>query len=151
MFIFVIMNYLRKHRNRYIVSVELVSALDDSGFLISPPDGFTDASVRTNYNGVYFTISSVDLLQKSKATNAGTAYALTLEFSFPNFQGSDLFQQTFSKLAEIRLTLNTGAVIRINKNDIALNTPIGVEFQSNLKTVGFSAQISQIFPLNLNE
>lgn len=145
------MNYLRKYRNRYIVKVELVSALDDSSFLISPPDGFTDNSVRAEYNGVYFTISTIDLSQKSKSTTAGTIYNLALEFSFPNFAGSDSFQIAFSKLSEIKLTLNTGAVIRINKNDIALNIPIDVEFSSNLKTVGFSAQVSQIFPLKINE
>lgn len=145
------MNYLRNYRNRYIVSIELVSALDDSSFLISPPDGFTDATVRVEYNGVYFTISTVELSQKSKSTTAGTAYTVLLEFNFPNFPGADSFQVAFAKLAEIRLTLNTGAVIRINKNDIALNTPINAEFTSNLKTVGFSAQVSQIFPLKIDE
>lgn len=145
------MNYLRKYRNRYIVKIELVSALDDASFLISPPEGFTDATVRAEYNGVYFTISSVELSQQSKDTTAGTIYNVTLEFSFPNFSGADSFQVTFAKLAEIKLTLNTGAVIRLNKNDIALNVPINVDFQSNLKTVGFSAQVSQIFPLKIDE
>ena len=145
------MNYLRKYRNRYITKIELVSAFDDASFLISPPDGFTDDSVRAEYHGVYFTISAIDLSQKSKSTSAGTVYNLALEFSFPNFPGSDAFQVAFSKLAEIKITLNTGAVIRINKNDIALNIPIDVEFQNNLKTVGFSAQVSQIFPLKINE
>lgn len=145
------MNYLRKYRNRYIIKIELVSAFDNASFLISPPDGFNDDTVRAEYNGVYFTLSSVELSQQSKSTTAGTIYNVTLEFSFPNFAGSDSFQIAFSKLAEIKLTLNTGAVIRINKNDIALNIPIDVEFSSNLKTVGFSAQVSQIFPLKINE
>ena len=145
------MNYLRKYRNRYIIKIELVSAFDDASFLISPPDGFNDDTVRAEYNGVYFTLSSVELSQQSKSTTAGTIYNVTLEFSFPNFSGSDAFQIAFAKLAEIKLTLNTGAVIRINKNDIALNIPIDVEFSSNLKTVGFSAQVSQMFPLKINE
>ena len=145
------MNYLRKYRNRYIIKIELVSAFDNASFLISPPDGFNDDTVRAEYNGVYFTLSSVELSQQSKSTTAGTIYNVTLEFSFPNFAGSDSFQIAFSKLAEIKLTLNTAAVIRINKNDIALNIPIDVEFSSNLKTVGFSAQVSQIFPLKINE
>ena len=145
------MNYLRKYRNRYIIKIELVSAFDNASFLISPPDGFNDDTVRAEYNGVYFTLSSVEVSQQSKPTTAGTIYNVTLEFSFPNFSGSDSFQTTFAKLAEIKLTLNTGAVIRINKNDIALNIPIEVEFASNLKTVGFSAQVSQIFPLKINE
>ncbi|MGV8914357.1 MAG: hypothetical protein ACOH1X_02800 [Kaistella sp.] len=145
------MNFLRKYHNRYSISIELVSALNDSTFLISPPDGFTDGTVRAEYSGVYFTLSSVDLSQKSKITKSGTVYNFSLEFNFPNFSRSDQFQQAFSKLAEIRLTLNTGAVIRINKHDISLNSPIDVEFQSNLKTVGFSAQIEQIFPLMIDE
>lgn len=145
------MNYLRKYRNRYIIKIELVSAFDDASFLISPPDGFTDDSIRAEYNGVYFTISTIDLSQKSKSTTAGTIYNLVLEFSFPNFVGADLFQMKFAKLTEIKITLNTGGVIRLNKNDIALNVPINVEFQSNLKTVGFSAQVSQIFPMKINE
>lgn len=145
------MNYLRKSRNRYIIKIELVSVFDDASFLISPADGFTDDSIPAEYNGVYFTISTIDLSQKSKSTTAGTIYNLVLEFSFPNFAGSDSFQIAFSKLAEIKLTLNTAAVIRINKNDIALNIPIDVEFSSNLKTVGFSAQVSQIFPLKIDE
>lgn len=145
------MNYLRKYRNRYIIKIELVSAFDDSSFLISPPNGFNDATVRANYNGVYFTLSTIDLSQKSKVTSAGTIYTLSLDFNFPNFSGADEFQTIFSKLAEIKLTLNTGAVIRINKNDISLNSPIDVEFQSNLTTVGFSAQVSQIFPLKIDE
>lgn len=145
------MNYLRKYRNRYISGIELVSALDDSSFLISPLDGFTDDTVRVEYDGVYFTLSSVDLSQKSKNTSAGIIYNISLDFNFPNFSGADLFQMAFAKLAEIKLTLNTGAVIRINKNDIALNSPIDVDFQSNLKTIGFSAQLSQIFPFKINE
>ncbi|MEC5156637.1 hypothetical protein [Chryseobacterium sp. MP_3.2] len=145
------MNYLRKYRNRYISGIELVSALDDSSFLISPPAGFTDESVRAEYNGVYFTLSSASLSEKTKSTTSGTIYTLSLDFNFPNFVGAELFKITFAKLAEIKITLNTGAVIRLNKNDIALNAPIEVEFQSNLKTVGFSAQLSQIFPFTLNE
>ena len=145
------MNYLRKYRNRYITKIELVSALDASSFLISPPDGFTDDDVRANYDGSYFTLSSADLSQKSKKFSGSKVYTLTLEFTFPNFPGSEMFQEKFSKLVEIKLTLNTGAVIRINKNDIALNIPIDVNFQSNLKTVGFSAQVSQIFPLKIDE
>lgn len=145
------MNYLRKYRNRYITKIELVSALDADSFLFSPPNGFTDATVQAEYNGVYFTLSSVGLSQKSKNLSGGVVYTIALDFSFPNFVGADLFQQRFSKLADIKLTLNTGGVIRLNKNDIALNTPIDVEFQSNLNTNGFSAEITQIFPMIINE
>lgn len=145
------MNLLRKYRNRYITGVELVSALDDTSFLISPAHGFTDGTARANYRGVYFTLSSVNLNESSKNTSAGTIYNVSLEFSFPNFVGADQFRINFAQLAEIRITLNTGAVIRLNKNDIALNTPIAAEFQSNVKTVGFSAQLSQISPFTFNE
>jgi hypothetical protein len=143
-------NYLRKYRNRFVTKIELVSALDDSSFLISPPDGFID-DTPVSYNGVYFTLSSADLSQKSKPTSSGTVYTPTLEFSFPNFPGAEDFQMKFAKLSEIRITLNTGADIRLNKNDIALNAPIDVEFQGNLKTIYFSASISQIYPLKFDE
>lgn len=145
------MNYLRKYRNRYITAIVLRSALDDTSFMISPADGFEDDQVAVAFDNVYFTLSSVELTQTSKNTASGTIYNVSLEFSFPNFVGADLFQMKFAKLTEIKITLNTGGVIRLNKNDIAMNVPINVEFQSNLKTVGFSAQLSQIFPMKINE
>lgn len=151
MIIFVLMNFSRKYRNRYVTRIELASALYDAAFLISPPNGFPAEAVPAEYHGVYFTLSSVNLTQKSKTTNAGTVYTLSLEFSFPNFIGADEFQLHFSRLTEIRLTLNTGGVIRINTNDISLNRPIIAEFQSSLKTVGFSAEVSQLFPFKINE
>lgn len=148
--IFVKMNYLRKYRNRFVGKIELVSAMDDSSFLISPPDGFTDETL-AEYNGVYFTLSSIDLSQKSKPTSSGTIYTISLEFSFPNFPAADQLMMRFEKLTEIKITLNTGAEIRLNKNDIALNMPLDVEFQSDVKTINFSTQISQIYPLKFDE
>ncbi len=144
------MNYLRKYRNRFVTKIELVSALDDSSFLISPPDGFTDET-SAEYNGVYFTLSSASLTQKSKPTTSGTIYTPALEFSFPNFPGADEFMMRFAKISEIRITYNTKAVIRINKNDIALNAPMDVEFENDSKTINFSTQISQIYPLKFDE
>ena len=148
--IFVKVNYLRKYRNRFVTKIELVSALDDSSFLISPPEGKTD-DLEFEYNGLYFTLSSADLSQKSKLTSAGTIWNVSLEFSFPNFPGADELMMRFSKLAEIKITYNTKAVIRLNKNDISLNAPIDAEFQSDAKTVDFSAELSQIFPMKLDE
>lgn len=143
-------NYLRKYRNRFVTKIELVSALDDSSFLISPADGKPD-TLEFEYNGVYFTLSSAYLSQKSKLTSSGTVYTPALEFSFPNFPGADQFMMRFAKLAEIKITYNTKAVIRINKNDIALNAPMDVEFQNDSKTINFSTQISQIYPLKFDE
>ena len=70
------MNYLRKIRNRFPCQIELVSAMEDGTFLISPPDGFTDESVRANYNGVYFTISSAQkiMVDVTHQTARGQAY-----------------------------------------------------------------------------
>lgn len=145
------MNFLRKFRNRFITQLELVSALDDGAFLISPPDGFTDESVPVEYNGVYFTISSASLVQESKVTTSGTVYTPKLNLSFPTFPGIASFMERFSKLSEIRLTLNTGAIIRLNKNDIALNKPIDGTFGNNLATVEFEASISMIKPFDIDE
>lgn len=143
-------NYLRKYRNRFVTKIELVSALDDSSFLISPPEGKTD-DLEFEYNGLYFTLNSADLSQKSKPTNAGTIWTISLEFSFPNFPEADELMARFSKLAEIKVSYNTNAVIRLNKNDISLNAPIDAQFQSDAKTVEFSAELSQIFPLKIDE
>ncbi len=151
MYIFVIMNYLRQFRNRFIVKIELVSALDAGSFLISPPRGFTEADIPVEYNGVYFTLSGAGLAQESKTTSSGTVYSTQLKFSFPVFPGIGAFQWRFSKLSEIRLTLNTGAIIRLNRNDVALNKPIDGTFSSNLMSVNFEASLSTIKPLEIDE
>ena len=145
------MNYLRKIRNRYIVKIELVSALDNGSFLISPANGFTDDDIPVEYNGIYFTISSISLVEESKESTSGTSYPLQLTFSFPTFPGVGSFKKRFAKLSEIRITLNTSEVIRINKNDIALNKPISALFNNNLKTTQFEATISRIQPLDLDD
>lgn len=145
------MNYLRKRRNRYVTKVELLSALQPDALLISPPDGFTDQPVNVEYNGVYFTISSLQLSQRGRKVRGGTAYSVTLEFSFPLFQGYGLFQMNFRQLAEIKLTLNTGEIMRINKNDVALNKPIDVEFENTLEKIDFTAALTSVFPLDLHE
>lgn len=145
------MNYIRKYRNRFITKIELVSALDDLAELLSPPDGMVDTIQPAEYNGIYFTLSSADLSQKSKTTSAGTFYTTSLEFSLPNFPGGDEFQNRFSKLAEFRITLSSGAEIRINRNDISLNSPIDVEWESDPKTIYFSTEIAQLYPLKLDE
>lgn len=145
------MNYLRKFRNRFITKVELVSALDEGSFLINPPNGFTDESIPVEYNGVYFTITSISLQQNSKPSNAGPYYENKFEFTCPYFPEANAFLERFKYLSEIRLTLNTGGIIRINKNDIALNRPMEAEFQTSLKTVGFSLSVSQLLPFTFNE
>lgn len=145
------MNYLRKYRNRFVTKIELVSALDDSVFLISPPDGFTGDPVPVQYNGVYFTLSSAELTQKSKSTSAGTTYTVALDFSFPVFVGIDDFEIRFAKLSEIRVTFNSKGVIRLNTNDVSLNSPMDVEFSRDIKTCKFSTQLIRIFPLPIDE
>lgn len=151
MYIFVIMNYLRQFRNRFITGIELVSALDAGSFLISPPHGYTTESVPVEYNGVYFTLSGTSLIQETKDTSAGTVYTTQLKFNFPIFPGIGSFQWRFSKLSEIRLTLNTGAVIRLNRNDISLNKPITGNFTSNLMSVEFEATLTSIMPFDIDE
>ncbi|AZA93028.1 Uncharacterised protein [Chryseobacterium nakagawai] len=145
------MNYLRKFKNRFIIKVELVSALDDSSFLISPPNGFPEETIPVEYNNIYFTITSISLQQNSKVPNAGSYYVVKLDFTFPYFEGTENFMERFKYLSEIRLTLNTNGLIRINKNDIALNKPLEAEFQTSLKTVGFSVSVSQLLPFKINE
>lgn len=145
------MNYLRKFRNRFITKIELVSALDAGSFLISPPNGFTLADIPVEYNGIYFTISSASLAQESKSTSSGTAYTAQLKFNFPTFPGIGSFMWRFSKLSEIRITLNTGAIIRLNRNDIALNKPIDGIFRNGPITTEFEATISMIKPFDIDE
>lgn len=151
MYIFVIMNYLRKFRNRFITKLELVSALDAGSFLISPPNGFTTQDIPVEYNGIYFTLSSASLNQESKSTSSGTVYTTQLKLSFPTFPGIGSFQWRFSKLSEIRLTLNTGAIIRLNRNDIALNKPIDGLFTNNVMTVDFEATLATVKPFDIDE
>lgn len=145
------MDFLRKYRNRYITSIELVSATDDGSFLISPADGFTEASIPVEYNGVYFTISSASLTENSKKTKSGTIYELTLGLSMPLFPGSADFKKRFSQLSEIRLKTNTGTLIRLNRNDVSLNRPIDVKMKSNLKTLDLDMTITQLSPFEINE
>ncbi len=143
------MNYLRKFKNRFIIKVELVSALDDGSFLINPPDGFTDETIPVEYNGIYFTITSISLRQNSKGSNAGPYYEVKFELTFPYFAESGVFLERFKYISEIKLTLNTGGMIRINKNDIALNKPMEAEFQTSLMTVGYSVSVSQLLPFKI--
>lgn len=145
------MNYLRKRRNRFVTKVELLSALQPDALLISPPDGFTDQPVDVEYNGVYFTISSLVLSQRGRKARGGNAHSISLEFSFPLFKGYGLFLLNFRQLSEIKLTLNTGETVRINKNDVALNKPIDVEFANTLEKIDFTAATTSIFPLDLHE
>jgi hypothetical protein len=144
-------NYLRQFKNRFITRVELVSALDEGSFLINPPADFTDETIPVEYNGIYFTVTSISLQQNAKTSNAGPYYELKFEFTFPNFLESGEFLERFKYISEIRLTLNTGGLIRINKNDIALNRPMEAEFQTTLKTVGFSLSVSQLTPFKIDE
>ena len=145
------MDYLRKFRNRFITKLELVSALDSGSFLISPPNGFTEQDIPAEYNGIYFTLSSASLNQESKSTSSGTVYTTQLKLSFPTFPGIGSFQWRFSKLSEIRLTLNTGAIIRLNRNDIALNKPIDGLFTNNVMTVEFEATLATVKPFDIDE
>ena len=144
------MNYLRNYKNRYATKVELVSALETESFLISPPDGFTADTVVANYNGIYFTINSASLSEKSKLSKAGVAYIVNLDFSFPEFVGLDLFKEKFKQLSEVRITYNTNEWIRLNCNDISLNRPIDVEFSTSKNTVSMSLQITSLFPIRLH-
>ena len=103
------------------------------------------------YHGVYFTISSASLTQKSSDSNAGVAYEISFSFSLPNFSGSAAFIQQFSQLSEIMLQTNTGTQIRLNRNDVSLNSPIVAKIKSNLKTIDLDYTIIQLYPLDLNE
>lgn len=145
------MNYLRKFRNRFITSIEIVSAMDEGVFLISPAEGFDERQTPAEYNGMYFTISSAFLGQESKETTSGTVYTISLKFSFPTFPGIADFMERFSRIAEIRLTTNTGSIIRLNRNDIAMNKPITGNFKTNLITTEFEASISTVKPFDIDE
>lgn len=145
------MNYLRNFKNRFAVRLELVSALVDDAFLINPPKGFTDETIPVQYDGAYFTINSADLSEKSKLSKAGVVYTVSLDVGFPFFPGVEDFKEKFRQLTEVKITFNTGEILRLNKNDISLNRPIDVEFSSTLKNVGMSLIISNIFPLKFNE
>lgn len=143
------MNYLRNFRNRYAIKLELVSALDDSSFLINPPGGFTQDTIVVNYSGIYFTMVSASLSEKSKMSKAGTYYVVNLDFRFPEFQGLDQFKEKFKQLSEIKITLNTNETIRLNCNDISLNRPIDVEFSTSDNTVSMSLQYNSLFPISI--
>lgn len=144
------MNYLRSFKNRYAVKLELVSALDEESFLINPPKGFTEETIITNYNGVYFTIVSAKLSEKSKLTKAGTVHSQSLDISFPEFLGVDLFKEKFKQLSQVKITLNTNEIIRLNRNDISLNRPIDVDFSTSNNTVSMSLQINSLFPITID-
>ncbi len=143
------MNYLRNYKNRYATKIELVSALEDDSFLISPPNGFSSETVVTNYNGIYFTLNSASLSEKSKSSKAGVAYVINLDFNFPEFVGLDQFKEKFKQLSEVKITYNTNEWIRLNCNDISLNRPIDVEFSTSKNTVSMSLQFTSLFPLRL--
>jgi hypothetical protein len=143
------MNYLRKNKNRFVSKVELVSAMDDGSFLINPPAGFTENSIPVEYNQLYFTINTITLSQKSKPSNAGDVWIVELDFSFPYWVGCEEFIDRFKYLSEIKLTLNTGEVSRLNKHDISLNKPIESTIQTNVRTVNFSASITQMQPFKI--
>lgn len=143
------MNYLRKSKNRFISKVELVSALDEGTFLINPPNGFTEESIPVEYNDLYFTITSITLAQKNKQSNAGPFWAVELDFSFPYFKGVEDFIERFKYISEIRITLNTGEITRLNKNDISLNKAIEAAIQTNVRTVNYSVSITQMLPFKI--
>lgn len=143
------MNYLRKSKNRFISKVELVSALDEGSFLINPPSGFTDDSIPVEYNQLYFTINTITLSQKSKPSNAGSVWMVELDFSFPYWAGCEEFIDRFKYISEIKLTLNTGEISRLNKHDISLNKPIEATIQTNVRTVNFNAPITQMKPFKI--
>lgn len=145
-----IMNYLRNFKNRFAVKLELVSALVDGSFLISPPKGFTQ-EIPANYDGAYFTINSANLSEKSKLSKAGVVYTVSLDLGFPLFPGIEDFKERFRQLSELKITFNTGEVVRINKNDISLNRPIDVEFTTDTISVGLSLAITSIFPIKFDE
>lgn len=143
------MNYLRKSKNRFISKVELVSASDDGSFLINPPKGFTEESIPVEYNKLYFTITSITLSQKSKPSTAGPYWTVELDFSFPFFKEVGEFIERFKYLSEIRLTLNTGEITRLNKNDISLNKAMEASIQTNVRTVNYSVAIMQMLPFKI--
>ncbi len=144
------MNYLRNFKNRFAVKLELVSALVEGSFLISPPKGFTQ-DIPTNYDGAYFTINSANLSEKSKLSKAGVVHTVSLDIGFPLFPGVEDFKEKFRQLSEVKITFNTGEIVRINKNDISLNRPIDVEFTSDAMSVGMALSITNIFPLKFDE
>lgn len=145
------MNYLRNFKNRFAVKLELVSALVDGAFLISPPKGFTENTIPANYDGAYFTINSANLSEKSKLSKAGVVYTVSLDIGFPMFPGLEDFKEKFRQLTEVKITFNTGEILRLNKNDISLNRPIDAEFSSDLVSVGMSVVKTSIFPLKFDE
>ncbi|KNB61001.1 hypothetical protein [Chryseobacterium sp. Hurlbut01] len=145
------MNYLRNFKNRFAVKLELVSALEEDSFLIDPPNGFTEDIIPVNYNGVYFTVNSANLSEKSKLTKAGVAYTASLDLRFPKFPEVENFKEKFRQLSEVKITFNTGEIVRLNKNDISLNRPIDAEFSSDSVTVGMSLALTSIFPLKFDE
>ncbi|KFF26880.1 hypothetical protein IW16_06275 [Chryseobacterium vrystaatense] len=127
----------------------MVSALDEGSFLINPSDGFTDETIPVEYNDIYFTITSISLSQDSKGANAGPYYVAKFDFTFPYYLGCEEFLERFKYISEVRFTLNTGEVVRLNKNDIALNKPMEAEIQTSLMTVGYSISVSRLLPFKL--
>lgn len=140
------MNLLYQYRNRYISEIKIISATDPDVMLISPADGQTTLNTAW-FNAMQCSIQSISLTQKSKKTTSGLIFIVNLDFSFPYFIGVELWMQRFSNLAAIQCTLNTGEIINLNTNDIALNKPMEGEFQSNLKKVGFSVEHTRFSPI----
>lgn len=145
------MNILRQNRNRRVIKIELLSALADDVFLINPTLDHADQPGNAEYSGIYFTLGSLGFTQKPKPTTAGTVYTINLEFSLPNFPGSEKFQENFKKVASVRLSLNTGGTVMLDRNDVSLNKPMDAEIGANLKTLQFSLSLTRIFPFIINE
>lgn len=147
------MNFKRDLVDNKIVKIELVGYLSDQSIMISPPEGnFSKSRIgNVNFDGVYFTINSVELAESGKDTIAGFQYVQSFSFNFPNNKVKTKFIRRFKALRTIRVWYCGDRYTDLGRNDYHQNKPMVAQFNNSQDFLNISYEVQTIFPYEIQE
>lgn len=147
------MNFLRKISDNKINKVELISALSDQPLVIVPVEGdFSKTDLaEASFSGVYFTVSSADLGENGKDTDAGYQYMQEFSFKFPTNKERRAFLNYFRIVRHIKIHFCNGAHTYLGRNDYAQNRLISGTFSTDGNFTKISWAVQSIFPFEFME
>lgn len=147
------MNFLRKVTDNKINKVELISVLSDQPLAIVPKEGDFSATDLADalFDKVYFTVSSAELTENGKDTEAGYQYVQEFSFKFPTNEDRKKLLMYFRILRHIRISFCNGKQVYLGRNDYEQNRLISGQFSTDGKFTRIQWAVQSIFPFEFME
>jgi hypothetical protein len=105
----------------------------------------------SSFKNAYASISSIDYIEESVASTAGTSYKQKVTFKFP---ATDQYRSErialFHKTKFVKITLSSGTVLLVGRNDISQNALPVVKSKSNTHLCEIDIETQSIFPVGFS-